>query len=77
MKRKFTQAKKARRASGFHKGPASRRQSNKRMVQRMELQPQPKRIFGYMRLRTQRLFFKRDQFGQKVYKTIEHARMDQ
>lgn len=40
------------------------------------MQPQPKRIFGYMRLRTQRLFFKKDQFGQKVYKTIEHARMD-
>lgn len=76
MKKKFTQAKKARRASAFHKGPSDGSQSKERMAKRMDRQPQPKRIFGYMRLRTQRLFFKKDQFGQKVYKTIEHARMD-
>lgn len=76
MKLKYTQAKKARRASGFLKRPSSRHQSKKRMAKRIDMQPMPKRIFGYPLLRTQRLFFKKDQFGQKVYKTILHAKMD-
>lgn len=76
MKRIYTLAKKARRASGFHKEPTPSQQSQRRYVKRYELQPKQPKTFGLQIVRHQRVRFKKDQFGAPVYKTINHAATD-
>ena len=73
MKLKHTQAKKARRASAFHKAGNSTAQSEKRLALRYGLQKPRLKTFGLMVKRFQRVIFKKDQFDQPVYKTIPHA----
>ena len=44
-----------------------------RRLKRQQLQPRTPKTFGLQLARTQRVFLRRDQFGQKVFKTIYHA----
>lgn len=70
MKLKFTQAKKARRASGFHKSGSNKSTSEKRRLLREK--PQPK-TFGLQVGHIQRVLLKKDTFGTPIYKLIKHA----
>ena len=75
MKLKHTQAKKARRASGFHKGPGSRVQSEKRFANRAMLfscKIKPK-TYGQHIVRIQRILLKKDRFGGPIVRFIRHA----
>lgn len=70
MKLKFTQAKKARRASAFHKAGNEKATSQKRHFLRAK--PLPK-TFGEQIVRIQRIFHKKDQFGNPIYKMVPHS----
>ena len=70
MKLKFTQAKKARRASGFHKSGSNKSTSEKRRLLRQK--PQSK-TFGLQIGHIQRVLLKKDRFGAPIYKLIKHA----
>ena len=84
MKQKHTQARKARRCSAFRSmgakdTPYGSRFEKRvymkslRRLKRQQLQPRTPKTFGLQLARTQRVFLRRDQFGQKVFKTIYHA----
>lgn len=73
MKLKHTQAKKARRASAFHKAGAFGSPSRTRVLKREDLQPRTPKTFGKQIKRFQRIFLKKDCFGTPIYKTIAHA----
>jgi len=70
MKLKHTQAKKARRASGFHKSGSNKSTSEKRRLLRQK--PQSK-TFGLQIGHIQRVLLKKDRFGAPIYKLIKHA----
>lgn len=73
MKRKHTQAKKARRASAFHETGTFGTPSRIRVLKREDLQRPTPKTFGKQIRRFQRVFFKKDRFGVPIYKTIAHA----
>ena len=73
MKQRFTQAKKARRASAFHKFAGHGGQSKKRALLREDMQPSRPQTFGYQVARLQRIFLKKDRFGKPIYKYVPHA----
>ena len=75
MKLKHPQAKKARRASGFHKGPASGGQSLLRQLHREQLQPKRPKTYGQQVVRIQRILLKKDRFGGPITRFIRHAAM--
>lgn len=70
MKLKFTQAKKARRASGFHKSGSNKSTSENRRLLREK--PLPK-TYGLQVSRIQRIFLKKDRFGAPIYRLVKHA----
>lgn len=72
MKRKYTQAKKARRASGFHKGPQGG-QSILRALHREAMQPKRPKTYGQHVVRIQRVLLKKDRFGGPIVRFIRHA----
>jgi len=74
MKLKHTQAKKARRASGFHKGPQGG-QSILRAMRRESLHPKMPKTYGQQVVRIQRIFLKKDRFGGPICRFIKHAAM--
>lgn len=76
MKQKFTQAKKARRASGFHLGPGSRAQSSRRLLKREGLHPKRPKTFGEQVVRIQRIFLKKDRFGGPIVRFIKHSKVE-
>lgn len=73
MKIKHTQAKKARRASAFHKTGTFGSPSRKRLEKRAVFQPKVFKTFGKQIRRYQRVSCYKDRFGTPVYKTIAHA----
>lgn len=73
MKQIHTLARKARRASAFHKTGSHSAPSRKRQLKRDHLQPAKPKTFGLQVVRTQRIFLKKDRFGAPIYRTIEHA----
>lgn len=73
MKLKHTKAKKARRASAFHKAGSFGSPSRVRALKRKDLQPRTPKTFGKQIRRFQRVFCYKDRFGTPVYKTIAHA----
>lgn len=76
MKLKHTQAKKARRASGFHKGPGSGAQSSVRLLKRESLHPKRPKTFGEQVVRIQRIFLKKDRFGGPIIRFIKHSNVE-
>lgn len=74
MKLKHTQAKKARRASGFHKGPQGG-QSILRAMRRESLHPKMLKTYGHQVVRIQRILLKKDRFGGPITRFIRHAAM--
>ena len=72
MKQKYTQAKKARRASGFHKGPQGG-QSILRALRREAMQPKRPKTYGQHVVRIQRILLKKDRFGGPIVRFIRHA----
>jgi len=77
MKQKHTQAKKARRVSGFHKTGRCNEPSRKRMDKRMAMQPKGngQHVYGYQTLYLQKICCK-DKFGQVLrIKLVPHARL--
>ena len=76
MKQKHTQAKKARRASGFHKGPSSGAQSSIRSLKREDLHPKRPKTFGEQVVRIQRIFLKKDRFGGPIVRFIRHSKVE-
>lgn len=73
MKLKHTQAKKARRASAFHKSGNNKATSQKRRLLREKPLP---RTFGLQIKYIQRIFLKKDRFGNPIYKQVRHATQD-
>lgn len=73
MKLKHTQAKKARRASAFHKSGSNKSTSQKRRLLREKPLP---RTFGQQIKYIQRIFLKKDRFGNPIYKQVRHATQD-
>ncbi len=73
MKIKHTQAKKARRASAFHKTGTFGSPSRKRLEKRAVFQPKVFKTFGKHIRRYQRVFCGEGHLGERVYKTIAHA----
>lgn len=73
MKQKHTQAKKARRASAFHKEGTFGSPSRIRVLKREDLQPRTPKTFGQQIKYIQRIFVKKNRFGSPVYKTVPHA----
>lgn len=73
MKLKYTQARKARRASAFRTTGSFGSPSKRRLLKRDHLQPKKPKTFGLQVIRTQRIFLKKDRFGAPVYRTIKHA----
>jgi len=73
MKQKYTKAKKARRASGFHAGGSSRAQSKIRELKRQDLHPKQPKTFGLQVVRIQRILLKKDRFGGPIVRYIRHA----
>ena len=75
MKQKHTQAKKARRASGFHLGPGSKAQSRLRLLKRESLHPKRPKTFGEQIVRIQRILLKKDRFGGPTIRFIKHPKV--
>jgi hypothetical protein len=76
MKQKHTQAKKARRASGFHNGPASGAQSRLRALKREASHPKRPKTFGEHVVRIQRILLKKDRFGGPIIRFIRHSKVE-
>ena len=76
MKQKHTQAKKARRGCGFHKGPLSGGQSQLRALKREDLHPKRPKTFGEHVVRIQRILLKKDRFGGPISRFIRHASVE-
>ena len=73
MKQVYTQAKKARRASAFHKGPQNGGQSKRRKLLREHLHPKTYKVFGCQVKYVQRILLKKDRFGGPIQKFVKHA----
>ena len=72
MKQKYTQAKKARRASGFHK-KSQGGQSLLRTFRRDSLHPKIPKTYRQHVVRIQRILLKKDRFGGPIVRFIRHA----
>ena len=70
MKLVHTQAKKARRASGFHKSGNNKAASEKRRMLRAKELP---KTYGMHVTRIQRIFLKKDRFGAPIYRFVKHV----
>lgn len=73
MRQIHTMAKKARRASSFQSRSGHGTQSGSRAIKREDRQAVEYSHKNLPVTRTQRIVFAKDQFGQKVYKTVLHA----
>ena len=77
MKQKFTQARKARRASGFHKRSISGGQSKTRNLKRDYLHPRHWPAFGCHVVRIQKILLKRKTpYSHQITKFIRHASVE-
>ena len=76
MKQKHTQAKKARRASGFCKESSSKVQSRQRALKREGLQTKRPHTFGEQVSYIQRIFLKKDRFGGPIIRFIKHSTVE-
>ena len=73
MKQKHTQARKARRWSGFRQRGRNRVMSKKRYFKRWDSIKDKPKFYGCQVVRVQRIFLKKDRFGAPIYKFVKHA----
>lgn len=73
MKLRHTTKKSANRSSMYGKAPNTGAMSAKRDLKRDGLHRRLFRSFGCQKLYVQRIFYRKDMFGNPCYKLIQHA----